>query len=332
MYTTEVPVLIVGAGIAGLAAGKTLQDSGVDCCILEKSRGLGGRCASRRFHGASFDHGAQFFTTRNSGLQALTAKWVEQEAIREWCFGFPDGRDLGQSGIDGYPRYCSSPGMNQLGKLLATSLTVENRVPVTEVLRDGDVWKVSSECGREWQSQALLMTPPLPQTLGMLTEDLHTEVLTRFPDLESVDYAPCFTVMLSLTGPSHIPMPGAIKAPNAMIDWLADNSQKHRTGQVAALTVHTSADFSRDYFDRPQEDVAAAVIDAVRPWLGSAVEAWQVHRWRYARPSRPLAVGTLALGGPQPLVLAGDYLNAPARIEGAFDSGVAAATYVLESN
>jgi predicted NAD/FAD-dependent oxidoreductase len=38
----------------------------------------------------------------------------------------------------------------------------------------------------------------------------------------------------------------------------------------------------------------------------------------------------LALAGKHPLVLSGDYLNAPARIEGAFDSGVAAATYILE--
>ena len=41
-------VAIIGAGIAGLRAAETLRKAGLDVVVLEKSRGLGGRAATRR--------------------------------------------------------------------------------------------------------------------------------------------------------------------------------------------------------------------------------------------------------------------------------------------
>ena len=56
-------VAIVGAGVAGLAAARRLAGHGIPVTVLEKSRGLGGRCATRRVRTGSdelrFDHGAQ---------------------------------------------------------------------------------------------------------------------------------------------------------------------------------------------------------------------------------------------------------------------------------
>ena len=324
---TDTPVLIVGAGIAGLAAGRWLHGAGIGCRILEKSGGLGGRCATRRFDGASFDHGAQFFTTRNRDLQALTLKWLEQGQLREWCRGFPLSGSA-QSGLDGYPRYCSSPGMNQLPKLLAGDLDIEKNILVTDIARDSNGWHVSSQCGRRWRSDFLVMTAPLPQTFALLGHLIRQQLLDRFPELASIAYDPCFTLMLALSSESTLKPPGAIRQPVPGIDWIADNSIKHQTGGPAALTIHSGAKFTRRFFDAPHARVAATIIDAVHPWLSSKVESWQLQRWRYARPRNPLAVATLALDDTY-LVLCGDYLNAPARIEGAFDSGVAAARSIL---
>jgi predicted NAD/FAD-dependent oxidoreductase len=53
---------IIGAGMAGLAAAHWLRRErpDIEVLIFEKSRGVGGRTATRRVQGAVFDHGAQY--------------------------------------------------------------------------------------------------------------------------------------------------------------------------------------------------------------------------------------------------------------------------------
>ena len=72
---------VVGAGLAGLAAARALvaADRAVD--LFEKSRGTGGRVATRRALGTTFDHGAQYFTVRDSGFSAALARpWLHDDA------------------------------------------------------------------------------------------------------------------------------------------------------------------------------------------------------------------------------------------------------------
>ncbi|NCY02474.1 MAG: FAD-dependent oxidoreductase, partial [Planctomycetia bacterium] len=67
----EPDVAIVGAGIAGLAAASVLADRGRRVVVVEKSRGIGGRMATRRLGAAICDHGAQFFTVRGAAFGGL---------------------------------------------------------------------------------------------------------------------------------------------------------------------------------------------------------------------------------------------------------------------
>jgi len=55
-------VLVVGAGLAGLTAGRVLAAAGIDTVIVDKGLSVGGRLATRRIGDATLDHGAQFFT------------------------------------------------------------------------------------------------------------------------------------------------------------------------------------------------------------------------------------------------------------------------------
>ena len=68
--------LIIGAGMAGLTAANLLQNAGWAVTVVDKSRGVGGRMATRRLGASRFDHGAQFFTVRDAGFQATTDKWM----------------------------------------------------------------------------------------------------------------------------------------------------------------------------------------------------------------------------------------------------------------
>lgn len=57
-------IAIVGAGTAGLAAAQRLRKPDLVITLFDKSRGLGGRMATRRIEDLQFDHGAQYFTAK----------------------------------------------------------------------------------------------------------------------------------------------------------------------------------------------------------------------------------------------------------------------------
>ena len=56
-------VLVIGAGMSGIACARALQAEGVPVRLIDKGRGIGGRMATRRTAVAgktiTFDHGAQ---------------------------------------------------------------------------------------------------------------------------------------------------------------------------------------------------------------------------------------------------------------------------------
>lgn len=53
-------VLVIGAGISGLAAARTLQDAGVEVVVLEAKDRIGGRIYTTRIDGESYEMGASW--------------------------------------------------------------------------------------------------------------------------------------------------------------------------------------------------------------------------------------------------------------------------------
>jgi renalase len=102
--------LIIGAGIAGLAAARVLQSHGFNVAVLDKGRGVGGRLATRWSDNeagerAFYDHGAQFFTVRDAAFQTQVNEWLARGLVKEWARGFANAS--GQPQYDGHPRYCT---------------------------------------------------------------------------------------------------------------------------------------------------------------------------------------------------------------------------------
>ena len=54
-------VVIIGAGLAGLACARRLTNAGFTCTVLEASDGIGGRVRTDRIDGFQLDRGFQVF-------------------------------------------------------------------------------------------------------------------------------------------------------------------------------------------------------------------------------------------------------------------------------
>ena len=167
---------VVGAGISGLLAADALQREGWDVTVLDKGRGVGGRMATRRVGGGTFDHGAQFFTVRGDRFSDLVDGWLDAGAAAEWARGFADAE--GEPNEDGHPRYRGAAGMTSIPKHVGRTLDVRTGERAVRVDARSDGWEVSCESGLRLEGSALVLAMPVPQALQLAASGDY-----RLPDI-----------------------------------------------------------------------------------------------------------------------------------------------------
>ena len=319
--------LIVGAGMAGLSAARTLSDHGVRAVVLDKGRGVGGRMATRRFEGGVFDHGAQFFTVRDPVFERNVLNWADAGVVTRWALGFP-GVEAAEN-MDHHTRFRGTRGMTNVPKHLSANLQVHLQVKVDRIRRSGGGWEVSAESASSWKARSLILTMPVPQTVELLaSSDMLTDGLRD--QLSSIQYYPCIALLAILDGPSGLPEPGAIKLtdPTAPLAWIADNHMKGISPNAHAVTIHAQPDFSAEHYDWADEQLAPVMAAAAQPYLAAPIKKQILRRWKFSLPQSDSTPPIISVGGEAPLVIGGDGLGG-ARVEGAALSGYAAAGWLL---
>lgn len=306
-------VVIVGAGICGLVAGRRLADSDADVVLVDKGRSVGGRLATRRIGDATVDHGAQFFTVRTPAFQRQVDDWVDRGLAMVWSHGF--------AASDGHPRYVATSGMNSLAKDLATGLDVRCSTMAFGIRPGSDAvapWQVVIDDGTVHDADAVIVTTPLPQAFALLADsgiEFEGGLLT--------DYDRTIALLATLDRPAAIPPPGGVQSPTPDVAFVADNHAKG-VSAIPAITVHASPSWSEAHWDDDIDTLRSALIELAGTWIGgAAVLDAQVKKWRFATPRTPWPDPCwIAEGGS--VVLAGDAFDGP-RVEAAHNSGLAAA-------
>lgn len=304
-------IIIVGAGISGLAAAYFINQNApyIELHCIEKSRGIGGRVATRRRDGAIFDHGAQFFRPNDDAqahffTQILAHEQLVDIAKPVWSFDQHNTLSAGDPAQNALPKFGYRDGINQLAKLLMpASLTLTRETRVHSVTYHDQKVTCVDDAGTPIASgDAILFTPPAPQTRDIIAAsdfpaDMRNTLCTA---LAQAQYRPCLSITMAFPGTIDLPYHALVNTDRKHdLAWVAFEHDKHPTRVPAGqtlITVQCAPAASRAWWDDAAETVAASILPQLQSLLNTSLPSplWVDRQgWRYALPDRGADGATL---------------------------------------
>ncbi len=337
---------IIGAGLSGLTAGRLLAKAGHEVTIFEKSRGFGGRMATRyagKDLGTKLDHGIPYFTAQTSEFRSFVAELIEKGIIRTWGRNFSayDGENL----INKNPNdsrdviYTSTNGMNKVGKYLSRWVDVKQESKVGGLTYIGKnrtkkrAWMINMTTSKAFGFDAVIIALPAPQAYGILSttiDEINTLKIVR--RLDEVNYRPSFSLMVGYEDIEQPDWQGII-CNNSILDFVSNESSKRDNSVESTFVLHANAAFSRKHRDGDRDLVSREMLAEFSQFAGgwAASPVWhQLHFWRYSRPQVQIKKPFFELEDKNaPLALIGDYYNGDG-VESAYKSGYDLANHWIE--
>ena len=276
-------VLVVGAGISGLACAHALRSAGIPVRVVERGRVPGGRMASRRLEGRPVDLGAAFFTADPAtAFGAVVQRWLDRGLARPWTDTFSVSDDRGPlTEKSGPMRYAAPAGLRALVADLADSLAgggaggvhVEFEMPV-------DVVPPSSGDSDDSDARITVLAMPDPQARRLLPPD--SAVAASLDD--GAGWAPTIAVALGwdeADWPRDIH--GVFVNGSPALTFVADDGDR-RGDDAPVLVAHSTPELAGRYLNDPDAAIAP-ITEAVRTLLhiGVAPSWGYAHRWTFAR-------------------------------------------------
>ncbi|NMO89418.1 NAD(P)/FAD-dependent oxidoreductase [Actinomycetospora sp. TBRC 11914] len=282
-------VLVVGAGISGIACARALTEAGVAVRVLERAGHVGGRLASPdlpRGEGAGsarpVDLGAAYFTVSGSDepgapeFAALVSDWDARGLARPWTdtLAARDGDGTWEP-KRGPQRWAAPGGLRSLVADLARGLRVETHRTVTRVT-PGPAVDDEAAC-------AVVLAMPDPQAARLVEPPLRAAGV-----LAGREWEPVIAVALGYGERGwRDDFTAAFVNGHPDLSLIADDGAR-RGDRAPVLVAHTTGDLARRHLDDP-DAVVPTVVDAVGELLGlEGRPAWtHAHRWTYASPAQP---------------------------------------------
>jgi renalase len=311
-------VVVVGAGIAGVACARVLVRAGLRVRVLDRGRRIGGRMALRREQLGGVervvDIGASYLTVSDPGFAAVVDGWHAAGVARPWT----DTLTVLPSGAaaSGPLRWAAPQGLRSLVEDLAAGLDVTSEAEVEQIDADAGTCELAVD-GEPVAAVVLAM--PQPQASDLLPVPLADRL-----GLEAgLDWAPTLTVWAGWDRPWWPELDGAFVEGSDVIDRIADDGRRRGDG-APVLVVHSTPGYAERWLDDPEGGIEGVLAE-----LGGLLGApgavpgpafARARRWSLASPvtpdPRPFALDAeLAVG------VCGDGWGPKSRIEQAWLSG-----------
>lgn len=322
---------IIGAGIAGLSAARSLKAAGQDVKLFDKGRGPGGRLSTRRaateLGELRWDHGAPFFEAGKGAFRSELEALAASGAVASWSPRIADVRrkDAGWTvGIRPMPArqhlYVGQPTMNAVIKGLAAGLQIDWGRRVSAISVDGMAKTLAFEDGTsEGPFDQVFVAVPAEQAAALL-EGVSPQLAEAAAAAKS---APRWVAMLAFDSAIDVPWDVASIAGSAL-SMAVRNASKPGRDPGETWVLHASPDWSREHVDVPKEEVAALLAGAFSDLVGAGTPSFvAAHRWLYGEVAKS-AGGDFGWDEDTGIGAASDWWLGPS-VEAAWTSGAALA-------
>jgi renalase len=300
------PVVVVGAGISGIAAARVLTEGGREVVVLDRGRRIGGRMASRRVDGRVVDTGASYFTVSDYRFDAVVTSWEARGLARPWTDTLVVAHEGDLEPKPGPVRWAAPGGLRSLVEDLAANLDVRRAT----VARVGPGPVVD-----DLPAAAVVLAMPDPQALRLL-DPTYGGLVAALDD----PFEPVLALTASWPERAWPDVQGAFVAGDPVLAWVADDGRRRGDG-APVLVAHSTAEFAAEHLAAPDE-AAGPMAVALRDVLGIATEpaTTHVHRWTFGKPTGSREA-RFALDADALVGVCGDAFSDRPRVEAAYLSG-----------
>jgi photolyase PhrII len=331
-------VAVIGAGISGLAAARTLVDNGLAVTVFDRGSRVGGR-ASSRIHesGDTFDYGAPCFSVTDPRFATFVAAWESQGIVKNWLGPTQIARKEADGHFstrsvetEGY--IVGAPSMNHLAQHLAANLEVHHRAEVKRLRRQSGYWQVGGDRLRhDALFDYVVLAMPSEQAKRLVKDDclVHRR-------LEGVASRAQWVAMIRHVTSLSLQARRVEFVGHPVIAAACIEDSKPGRRSEGCVVVHARLDWSESRVEREPTSIATELADGWQQFLPEAPELIDVraHRWKFARAAdragRRVDAGYI-WDPDQALALCGDWCGT-GTLEDAFLAGVAVAARLLEAD
>jgi predicted NAD/FAD-dependent oxidoreductase len=330
---------IVGAGAAGAGAAYALGDDDVDVTVLEKSRGVGGRAATRRRNGCRYDHGANYVKNPDGRTGDLMAELGTEGLVNvtEDVWVFESDGELVPGDRQEDHRWSWEAGITQLSKRLfaATDAEIRKETRVSSIAREGETWTLTDTDGDDHGPfDSVLLTAPAPQTADLLAAtEWDDDRLARLREAtEAVDYHTVRSILLHYDFEREYPWYALLNIDREHdVGWVSREECKpgHVPDGESLFVVQMGWEWSTDHYDDSLESAAEAAAERVATLLNEPERRdpdWVDDQgWLYAQPDGGIDAEAARAASDAGLHVAGDWVAGEGRVHAAMWNGIEAA-------
>jgi renalase len=338
-------IAIIGAGCSGLVAAHVLQDAGNAVTVFERSEAVGGRAATRRRQGFTYDHGAQYIKGGNAVSSALITERFRAADLLDiakpvWIFDQQGNIQEGDPLQNREPKWTYLRGLNTLARSMAQGLAIRLRTRISYLRRTLAGWSLFDSLDHPvGEFERVLITVPASHALELIAASLLPEAERErlCTLLGKASYRPLISVMLG-----YQPMP-RVRPYYALVNtdkthaisWLAwehEKSSERVPDQAGLLIAQMAPHYSQERWWVPAEEIIDDVAKRVATLLDEPLFNpcfTDLCHWRAALPAETVDAEQLnAIALPLDLAFCGDaYVGG--RVHLALEHGVAIARQII---